>query len=345
MFSSVMYPTLHHLLRRTRVLAAGLILALATAGTTRAQDFLNVQAEPVPPEVERIYQHGLDFLVATQETNGSWADSQNNVGIVGLAVLAILAHGEDPNVGPYADTVRKALDYLLGQANTDTGYIGRSMYNHGFATLALAEAYGQVDDDRLAPALQKAVALIVASQAKNPTGAWRYSPQSNDADTTVSGAIMVALFAARNAGIDVPDEVFAKAIGFYKRMQSPEDGGFGYTSPGGSNSPRTAIGVLVLALAKDRESEMYRKAFHWLKQNQDANVNYHQYYYLYYAAQAFFHSDPESWRAWNTANIKTLMSTQGTNGSWTGTQGATFTTSAALLSLAVNYRFLPIYER
>jgi len=34
----------------------------------------------------------------------------------------------------------------------------------------------------------------------NTFGAWRYSPESKDADTTVSGAQMVALFAARNAG-------------------------------------------------------------------------------------------------------------------------------------------------
>jgi hypothetical protein len=292
-----------------------------------------------------MYQKGIDFLVGSQDRDGGWADSQSNVGVVGLAVLAILAHGEDPNVGPYADTVKKGLNYILSQASNDTGYIGRSMYNHGFATLALAEAYGQVEDDRLGPALEKAVALIVASQDKNPTGAWRYNPQSNDADTTVSGAIMIALFAARNAGVDVPDEVIAKAIGFYKRMQSPDDGGFGYTNPGGSNAPRTAIGVLVLALAKERDTQMFKQAFACLQSAQNQNINYHQFYYLYYAAQAFFHADPETWRNWNAGNIKSLSSTQGADGSWSGSQGATFTTAAALLSLAVNYRFLPIYER
>ena len=67
------------------------------------------------------------------------------------------------------------------------------MYNHGFATLALAESYGAVNDDRLGPALQKAVRLILTSQEANPTKAWRYSPDARDADTTVSGAQMVAL--------------------------------------------------------------------------------------------------------------------------------------------------------
>ncbi len=81
------------------------------------------------------------------------------------------------------------------------------MYNHGFSTLALAEAYGAVDDPRLGPALQKAVRLIVSAQEANSLHAWRYSPDAKDADTTVSGAQMVALFAARNAGIPVPENV------------------------------------------------------------------------------------------------------------------------------------------
>jgi hypothetical protein len=89
------------------------------------------------------------------------------------------------------------------------------MYNHGFATLALAEAYGMVDEPRLGPALESAVRLIVASQSKNAFGAWRYSPTSQDADTTVSGAQMVALFAARNAGIGVPEEAIQKGLRFY----------------------------------------------------------------------------------------------------------------------------------
>ena len=98
------------------------------------------------------------------------------------------------------------------------------MYNHGFSTLALAEAYGQVQDERIGPALQKAVDLILSSQSQNPNGAWRYAPDSPDADTTVSGAQMVALFAARNAGIGVPDAAIQKALRFFAECQTPDGG-------------------------------------------------------------------------------------------------------------------------
>ena len=102
------------------------------------------------------------------------------------------------------------------------------MYNHGFATLALAEYYGLTNDSAIGPALKKATNLIVSAQKTNPKGAWRYSPESKDADTTVTGAQMVALFAARNAGIEIPDDAISKGKKFLLECQD-EKGGFGYT--------------------------------------------------------------------------------------------------------------------
>ena len=51
------------------------------------------------------------------------------------------------------------------------------------------------------------------------------------------------------------------------------------------------------------------------------------------------------WAKWNRKNIATLKQNQNADGSWSGQFGTTFGTAASLLSLALNYRFLPIYER
>jgi hypothetical protein len=254
----------------------------------------------------------------------------------------MLAHGDDANLGPYGQPIQRGLDYVLKQANAQTGYIGRSMYNHGFATLALAEAYGMIDDTRIGPALDRAVKLIVNSQSKNPLGAWRYAPESTDADTTVTGAQMVALFAARNAGIAVPEEAIQKGLKFFLRCRTA-DGGFGYTDGSSPNAARTAIGCLIFTLAKEKNSDVYKSAFNYLQKAPPEQM-YPQ-YYLYYASQAFFHASPEKWQAWNRNNIRALALTQNPNGSWDGQFGTTFSTAASLLSLALNYRFLPIYER
>ena len=323
-----------------------LILALAwPVCALRAQTLFSQSEDVIPPELDHVYTKAMQYLVKTQQADGTWASQYGSEpAVVGLCILSILAHGEDPNSGPYRVAVKRGIDFILKNQNEKTGYIGQSMYNHGFATLALAESYGAVQDPRLGPALQKAVDLIVSVQARNPYNAWRYSPESPDADTTVSGAQMVALFAARNAGIGVPDEAINKGLKFFASCQGA-DGGIGYVSAGGPNAARTAIGVLVFGLAKQQKSVAYRSSLRYLREsNSGSNEGYYQ-YYLYYAAQALFRAGPSAFDAWNAANIKLLSASQTDNGSWNGQFGPTFSTASSLLSLALNYRLLPIYER
>ena len=321
-------------------------LGASLAAAAHAQKIYEESTDHWAREVEQCYLRGIGYLVRSQNEKGFWTDDSygSETGVVGLAVVAILAHGDDPNFGPYKDNVRKGLDYILSKANKETGYIGTSMYNHGFATLALAEAYGVVANPRIGPALRRAVDLIVNAQKKNPMGAWRYSPEAKDADVTVSGAQMVALVAARNAGLGVPEEAIEKGKAFMLKCQSA-DGGFGYTSKSGPNAPRSSIGCLTLALTKSKDTDAYAKASDYVLKQADAAQSHYRYYNLYYTSQAIFHASPEAWRTWNAKNVKRLKAAQTESGSWSGNYGTTFSTSAALLSLALNYRFLPIYER
>lgn len=323
------------------------LTATLPGNRTLSQDsraFQFYEGDQIPASVEAMYVRGLDFLARSQSSTGAWNHQYGTEpGVVGLGLLAFLAHGEDPNYGPYSKNIQRAVDFLIANADSSTGYIGTSMYNHGFATLALAEAYGVVNNPKIGPAVRKAINLILESQAQNNLGGWRYSPQSTDADTTVSGAQMVALFAARNAGLGVPDAAIGKGLQYYETMQSG-DGGFGYTSPGGSNAPRTAIGALVFALAREKDDTAFKAAYRYL-QRQGYQQNSYPYYYIYYAAQAYFHADMEGWKVWNEQNQKVLQVSQTEDGSWQGNHGPVFSTSTALLSLAVNYRFVPIYER
>jgi hypothetical protein len=326
-----------------------LIVLLVLVGGVSGQELFIQRGEPVPVEVEKIYQKGLKYLAGAQTSDGSWSGSggygDNGPGVTGLGVLAILAHGDDPNVGVYASVVHRGIKNILAQQDKRTGYIGSSMYHHGFATLALAEAYGAVAEPGIGAALQKAVDLILASQKRNSQGAWRYSPEASDADTTVSGAQMVALAAARNAGIGVPEEAIQRALKYFRSCQDA-GGGIGYTSVGGPNVARTAIAALVFTLNAQKDSTAYKGTASYLKGAgwRDGNESY-PFYMEYYASQAAFHMDERTWAEWNAENIKKLVTTQETDGSWSGQMGKTFSTSAGLLSLALNYRFLPIYER
>ena len=329
---------------RCRAISA-LLAVLLVAIPALGQRGFQYHGDPIPPEIEAMYVRGLSYLVATQTDAGTWAGSRGNeAGVVGIAVLAMLAHGDDPNYGPYSVQIKRGVNYIVSSARPDNGYIGNTMYNHGFATLALAEAYGAVDDSRIGPALEKAVELILTSQKSNGRGAWRYSPESRDADTTVSGAQVVALLAARNAGIHVPDQSIEKALQFFRACQGG-DGAFGYTSASGHSAPRTAIGTLVFALSRRKQTKAFQAALRNLQATTREQAGSYLFYYMYYAAQAHFHADMKGWEKWSAKNVKLLSTTQSMDGSWSGSHGAVFSTGTALLSLAVNYRFLPIYER
>ncbi len=330
-----------------RLLRVLIFVTLLSGLPSGAQDLNVYRGTQVSPQVERIYERGLRFLVATQNAEGSFPGNYGTEpATAALAMLAMFAHGDDPNYGPYAKSIKRSVDYILAKANANTGYIGSSMYNHGFGTLALAEAYGAVQDERIGPALKKAVELILTSQEKNRFKAWRYGPDSKDADSTVSGACFVALVAARNAGLRVPENAIEGALKFYTDCQNPGTGGIGYTpGSGGNGMATTAIGVAVYAYARKKDQPTFTKAFKMLKNGGDDGGGAYPFYFEYYASQALFQSDVKVWSDWNEKRVQWLGETQNDDGSWDGNLGRPLSTSFGLLSIALSYRYLPIYER
>ena len=97
------------------------------------------------------------------------------------------------------------------------------MYGHGFATLFLAEVYGMYSDPTIREKLTRAVELIINTQ--NDEGGWRYDPKRNEADISVTICQVMALRAARNAGVFVSNETIDACVDYVKRSQNP-DGGF-----------------------------------------------------------------------------------------------------------------------
>ncbi len=347
--------------RTPRAALVALLAALAPA-LANAQAITPKTGEIVPRDVREMYDRGLQYLAKTQSPNGDWPnDGQSGPGTTGLALMVFLASGEDPNYGLYSNHVRRALRSIISQQDAETGYLGNSMYHHGFAMLALAEAYGAVDERNLwtekaangkgqrsiGQALELAVRSSITSQKKNPLGAWRYSPGGTDADTSVSGSILVGLLAARNAGIEVPDESIDKAIGYFKSMTS-SSGQVGYSGGFGGfdeSIARISIGTLVQAVARRKDTPTYKASLGYLKQRIETPANSYPEYTRYYQAQALFQGDVETWEKWNKLLIRQLKQAQRPDGSMPGQFGNSLGTSMSCLALALNYKFLPIYER
>jgi hypothetical protein len=359
---------------RAAPMTAGVMLA-ACCAVASAQGPIVKYGDPVPRDVREMYDAGIRYLLKTQDASGSWKDGQSGPGVTGMAMMTLLASGEDPNFGPYREPIRRALRSIITAQDPNTGFLGgneghASMYHHGFGMLALAEAYGAVDDRGLwgnagdatgrsrqrsiGAALELAVRCAVTSAKRNPVGAWRYSPDAKDADTSVSGAVLMGLLAARNAGIEVPDEAILRACKYFRSMTGP-NGQVGYSgSPGGGSDAVTSITVLVLSIGRQRDTAEFKRALQYLKgRSRDAMAAAEGYptYTRYYRAQALFQGDVEAWEKWNMGLVRELKGVQGKDGSFSGfagrgnSFGGTVDTSLALLALAVNFKFLPVYER
>jgi hypothetical protein len=274
--------------------------------------------------------------------------------VVALAGMAWMAGGSTPDRGRYGREVALALDYVLANAQ-ESGYINNPafehhgpMYGHGFATLFVAECCGMSRGASLREKLAKAVKLIVATQ--NSQGGWRYFPQRMEADISVTVCQMMALRAARNAGVFVPPETIDRAADYVKKSQNP-DGGFMYRlSEGGQSAfPRSAAAVVGLYSAGIYEGAEIARATRYLMQflPQPGLVR-HESYYLYghyYAALAFWQAGGEPWNRWYPAVRDDLIGRQRPDGSWIDAISPEFATAMACLILQTPNSYLPIFQR
>ena len=293
---------------------------------------------------------GLAWLITKQNADGSWSESRypHNPAITSFALLAFLSQGHLPDQGIYGKEIAKASRYLVSCARPD-GYLigtrGGNMYSHGMATLALAELYGLTSDKEIKPVLKKAIDLIVTGQ--NRQGGWRYSPRSGDSDISVTIMQVMALRAAKNAGIHVRDETLKNAIAYIKKCYRPSEGGFAYQPGQNPGFARTAAGVCILQLTGEYKAKEIDKAVEYLEKNFDARE--HFWYGHYYASHAMHQVGGKQWRAWYDRMLRRFLPLQQNDGSWSGVDGSsagpTYATSIAIISLSVPMNYLPIYQR
>lgn len=300
------------------------------------------------PQVEEAIDRGLAFLAAQRRQDGSITDQSHPVGATSIAILAFLANGHLPGKGEYGRLVADAVEFLLNRQDRSSGMIGSSMYEHGFALLALADVWGEnkADADRLQDGIEKAVALALLSQSQNPSKAWRYRPTDHDHDLSVSSAVLQGLRAAREAFFEVPQQAMDWAAGYWLRCANP-DGGFSYL-PGrhDSNVARTGIGVMgLLACGRSQRPEI-AKAIAYLKKAPSQMDGYAAYYAVLAMYQARTLMGEEAWDTWYPKVQAALLKTQHRDGSFgSGRAGLVVETGLHVIALSVQKGLLPLFQR
>lgn len=333
--------------------AAGLVgmLGLEQSAFAEREDFDAMFTR----RVENAIEMGVRYLYSRQNADGSLQSSRwgRNVAVCGLSGLAMLSRGIRSGQGEGGKVVRGIGEYVLS-ACQESGFIsidGTSshgpMYEHGFATLFLAELYGADQTLEIRDRLSKAVDLIVRTQ--NGQGGWRYEPRPIEADLSVTVCQLMALRAARNAGIYVPNETVDKAIDYVRRSQNP-DGGYMYQLSGSeSRFALTAAAIVALNSAGIYEGKDIDQAFQFLKSNFDDNRtlqrNTYFYYAHYYSTQAFWIRGGKDWEQWYGQVRDLVLRMQNDDGSWFDHSGPEYGTAMACLILNMPRTVLPIFQR
>ena len=328
------------------------VVVVAVGSACAAQERAKVDVSAAAqPAIEK----GLAFLATRQADDGSFSTSTSgrNAAVCGLAGMAWLSGGSTPERGPYGEEVARVTDFLLDHADESglisiEGAVSRGpMYEHGFATLFLAEVYGMSPREDLRDKLARAVDLIVRTQ--NDEGGWRYQPRREDADISVTICQVMALRAARNAGLRVPSETVDKCVEYVKRSQNP-DGGFRYMLVGGESAfPRSAAGVVALYSAGIYQGPEIERGLAYLDQflprENMANQDAHFFYGQYYAVQAMWQAGGQRWERWYPAVRDVLVARQQADGSGADPICAEYGTAMATIVLQMPNSSVPIFQR
>lgn len=353
--------------------------------------------------VEQALKDGFEWLKWHQSADGSWqakdypencgkiaegarceglGDAATSVSATGLALLVFLGDGNTTLEGPYRDQVARGIGWLVDQQDPRTGLIGaRSsaafMYDHAIATQALCEAYYFSESPGLMLAAQAAVYFIL--RARNPYGAWRYvEPPNGENDTSVTGWMVLALQAAKDAKLKLDHDAFTGALNWIHEVTEPSTGRVGYDAVGNRYRPvkrvndqfsktrgeaMTAVGLLCrIFLGQDPKQTpvmiahadlIARKLPVWNDDpSQEAGPDF---YYWYYGSHAMHQMGGDYWKTWSKALYSALVTSQCRDGDakgswnpqvdpWGFAGGRVYTTAMALLALESEFRFARVLK-
>ncbi len=327
---------------------------------------------PLARAAERAVADGLAYLALrqSQTEDGSFSLSEVErenfapLGVSALCTLAFLAAGNAPDRGPHGMVVSRALGYLLDHADLTSdakwpGFISvqgdqlSQTHGHGYATLALAEAYGisSGGEERVRRALIAAVELIERSQGAE--GGWYYFPwASSQHEGSVTICLVQALRAARDSGIQVSADVVHRADEYVRRLQR-EDGLFRYQL--GSSKASAALTAAAVAtlnatgsyddtVIHDGIDAIWRELARSEDERDEPEFPEYQRLYL---AQAFWQlSDKSHFERWYEDECRRILTTQASDGSWRGSRfGDCYATAVNCLVLSIPQGLLPIFQR
>lgn len=286
-----------------RRFAAGLsiiVILAGEAGATAASTWLedtpvpDPVTAPKPEEVEAAIRRGVDFLLATQNTNGSWGSPTSTKGlnvyapvpgahqafraaVTSLAVSALTRAGDtDPSVAGAIDRAETWLQENLDRVRRANQTALYNVWAHAYSIEALADlvrfrtAGADATERRLAM-IESQIGMLARYQSIHEGWGYYDFAQHTRRPTSsptsfLAGTVLLALDAAREVGVAVPPALVESGIASIKKQQKP-DFSYAYADRGptrqrpmrGINRPGGSLGrsqVCNLALRRWGDPEI-----------------------------------------------------------------------------------------
>jgi hypothetical protein len=319
---------------------------LGSAASSQAQlgDIRALRADPK-------FSQGIQWLADRQQPEGHWKDegpARNDVGATGLALLPFLGSGQthkSEKNAVYRENVERGLKFLIRKQGAQ-GSFDLSVRAHALATLGLCEAYGVTADPVLKGPAQRALDHLAALQL--PDGGWN-EKQATAGDAMITCWAMQALKSGQMAGLSVAKETWMRYLQFAEAMQVDERGSIYRRSKGGNAEP-TATAALLLCqqyVGRGPRNPGMQKGVEYLMANPPGKEP-KDLQYLHLTTHVLNNLGGDAGAKWESkvpGLLKDSVMGEGENrGSWSGTEGRVVSTSLALLTLEINYRFLPLHR-
>lgn len=340
----------------------GVTAAALPAATTDLSDeqVLAILAAEQPRD--RAIRRALTWLRSQQRADGRLVSGKNAAALTALGIMAHLAAGVTPEDREHGPFMRDGLALVLAHQEPN-GYFGKQdssrMYGHGIITLMLAEALGMCGDpaleERIREALERAI-LVTQHAARikksaEHAGGWRYEPSSKDSDLSLSGWQLMSLHACQQVGMSVDAEVVRQACDYAARLTA-DDGRVGYQKRGDDKPSLRGLAMLSFAIVGREQEDVVSRIASRIEEHPVAWKGPWLFYRLYYESVGMSRARPERWASYKAIPERVLVDHQHEEGWWPSPpgdnesgHGRVYSTSMAVLALAVERHVLPAYQR
>jgi hypothetical protein len=346
-------------------------------------------------ESQEAVMRGLQWLARHQAKDGRWSLKyyheshpacdcwtefekevvNEDVAGTALGLLPFLGEGVTHNRAPerpkelldYRRVVQRGLEFLVRTQVSDpkskeAGKLSGNMYAHALGTMALCEAYGLSQDERLKVPAQLAIRYLM--EAQHSEGGWRYGPKQ-PGDLSVTSWVFFAIRSGQLAGLMISKDPLTRAQRFVDSCACgpPEmlRTRYCYDPRAEEKQPKlsmTAAGLLTRQYLGCRKDDPDLVAgCQYLVQNlpPENATTLGQIYYYHYATQVLHHMEGPEFDLWNYRIREHLIRTQQKDGckkgswnpegtDWGNRGGRLYATGLALMTLQVYYRHLPLYR-